>query len=55
MPQADGWIQTTLGISRATENKIFYSLVVVLAIWAVRSIVLGILWRRTHDARLRYR
>ena len=55
MLQADGWIQTTLGISRATENKIFYSLIVVLAIWAVRSIVLGILWRRTHDARLRYR
>ncbi len=52
MPQADGWIQTTLGISRATEGKIFYSLVVAGIAIALKDIFLNlagwlfIVWRR---------
>ena len=55
LDQAGSWLQTTLGISRETENRILYTLVVVLALWAIQRIVLGLVWRRTHSARLRYR
>jgi small-conductance mechanosensitive channel len=55
MEQAAGWLETTLGISRETENRIFYTLVVLLALWTIERIVLGLVWRRTHNARLRYR
>jgi len=55
MAQSGGWLQTTLGISPDTENKILATAVVLLGLWLVRRVVLAILWRRTHDARLRYR
>jgi small-conductance mechanosensitive channel len=55
MEQAASWLEATLGISRETENRIFYTLVVLLALWTIERIVLGLVWRRTHNARLRYR
>src|SRR5437660_7691210 len=55
MIQDGSWLQTTLGIGSATENKLLYTLLVVVALWVVQRIVLGVVWRRTHDARLRYR
>ena len=55
LDQAGSWLQTTIGISRETENHVFYTLVVVLALWAIQRIVLGLVWRRTHNIRLRYR
>ena len=55
LDQAGSWLQTTLGISRETENHIVYTLAVVLALWAIQRIVLGLVWRRTHNIRLRYR
>jgi small-conductance mechanosensitive channel len=51
----NGWLQTTFGISDATENKIVATLAVIIGLWLVKRIVLVIVWRRTHDARLRYR
>src|SRR5437660_5231484 len=55
MAQSGGWLQTTLGISPDTENKILATAVGLLGLWLGRRGVLAILWRRTHDARLRYR
>lgn len=55
LDQAGSWLQTTLGISRVTENRIVYTLAVVLALWAIQRVVLGLVWRRTHNIRLRYR
>ncbi len=55
LDQAGSWLQTTMGISRETENHILYTLAVVLALWAIQRIVLGLVWRRTHNIRLRYR
>jgi small-conductance mechanosensitive channel len=55
MTQADTWLQTTMGISRATENKILSTVAVIAGLWVVRGLVLALVWRRTHDARLRYR
>jgi small-conductance mechanosensitive channel len=50
-----GWLQTTFGVSAATQNKIAATAVVVLAVLVIRRIILGVVWSRTHDARLRYR
>jgi small-conductance mechanosensitive channel len=50
-----GWLQTTFGVSTATQNKIAATAVVVLAVLIIRRIILGVVWSRTHDARLRYR
>jgi len=55
MEQAAGWLETTLGIGRETQNRILYTLAVLLALWIVERVVLGLVWRRTHNARLRYR
>lgn len=49
------WLQTTFGVSVATQNKIAATAVVVLAVLIIRRIILSIVWNRTHDARLRYR
>ena len=55
MTQSGGWLQTTLGFSAGTQSKLAASLAVILILWVLRRVTLGVVWRRTHDARLRYR
>jgi small-conductance mechanosensitive channel len=50
-----GWLETTFGVSAATQNKIAATAVVVLAVVIIRRVILSVVWNRTHDARLRYR
>jgi small-conductance mechanosensitive channel len=50
-----GWLETTFGVSAATQNKIAATAVVLLAVLIIRRVILSIVWNRTHDARLRYR
>jgi small-conductance mechanosensitive channel len=49
------WLQNTLGLSPAAQARIVNSLVAILILWAIRRIVLWILWRRVQDVRQRYR
>lgn len=49
------WLQTNFGLSTPAQMKIAASCVVFLLLWAVRFIVLRVVWSRTHDAKLRYR
>ena len=49
------WLQTSLGLSEQTLDRIGTSLAAVLVLWLVRRITLAVVWRRIHDVRVRYR
>lgn len=49
------WLQSNFGLTPATQTKVAASCIVFLLLWAVRLIVLRVVWGRTHDAKLRYR
>ena len=55
MTQFGEWLQRTIGLSAATATKLEATLLVLVALWLVQRITLAIVWRRTHDGRLRYR
>jgi len=55
MTQFGAWLERTIGLSAATATRIEATLLVLVVLWAVRRITLAVVWRRTHDARLRYR
>jgi len=55
MTQFGDWLQRTIGLSAATATKLEATLLVLVALWLVQRITLAIVWRRTHDGRLRYR
>ncbi len=49
------WLQTTLGLSPAALDRITASLAAILILWAIRRIILAVVWRRVDDVRVRYR
>jgi len=49
------WLNTNLGLSLTAQSQIAVSCIVVLVLLIARRIVLGLVWGRTHDAKLRYR
>ncbi|MDH3456016.1 MAG: mechanosensitive ion channel family protein [Gemmatimonadota bacterium] len=49
------WLQTSLGLSEQTLDRIGTSLAAILAVWIIRRIILAIVWRRIQDVRIRYR
>lgn len=49
------WLQQTLSLSPAVQEKILTSLVVIVILWALRRATLVVVWRRSGDVRLRYR
>ncbi len=55
MNQVNQWIQQTLGMSQATQGRIFDSVVAILLLWAIRRTVLWFAFRRSDDVRARYR
>lgn len=55
MEQVSTWIQQSLGIGLATQQKLLASVLVVLAVWALRRIVLSVVFRSVDDIRARYR
>jgi small-conductance mechanosensitive channel len=56
---ADGgvsqWIQNTIGLSDQAVDRLAASLAAILILWAVRRIILAVVWRRVEDVRTRYR
>src|SRR2546427_9780770 len=55
MTQFGEWLQRTIGLSAGTATKLEATLLVLVALWLVQRITPAIVWRRTHDGRLRYR
>ncbi len=55
MEQVSTWIQQSLGIGLATQQKLLASVLVVLAVWGLRRIVLSVVFRSVDDIRARYR
>jgi small-conductance mechanosensitive channel len=53
-PAGGHWLQDWLGLSDTTLSRVEATLIVILALWALRRITLVIVWRRTHSARQRY-
>ena len=48
------FLQTNIGISPENQTKIFYSVVIILVLGAIRFSILKIVWRFTEDPKLRY-
>ena len=48
------WLCSMTGIDPAVSINVVRSLAVILFLWAVRTAILGIVWRRTDDLRRRY-
>jgi small-conductance mechanosensitive channel len=49
------WLQNTLGLSVGVQAQIAVSCIIILALLVIRRITLGVVWRQTHDAKIRYR
>lgn len=49
------WIEHNLRLSLSTQEKLFFTLIVLTTVWAVRLIVLALITRRTTDASVLYR
>lgn len=49
------WLQNNLGLSVIVQGQIAISCIVVLILLIARRITLGLVWGRTHDAKIRYR
>lgn len=55
MDVVQAWIERTIGLSPGMQGKILISVVVIGAIWIIRSIILRISLRRVDDLATRYR
>lgn len=49
------WLSTNLGLSLHVQEQLAVSCIIVLILLVSRRVVLGVVWGRTHDARIRYR
>jgi small-conductance mechanosensitive channel len=49
------WLQDTLGLSAAAQQRLLSSIAAVAVLWLLRRLVLSIVWRRVEDVRARYR
>jgi small-conductance mechanosensitive channel len=48
------FLQDTIGISPENQTKIFYSIVILVVLGAIRFAILKIVWRATEDPKSRY-
>lgn len=48
------WVADVMGLAPETSGRLLWTIAVVLLMWALRSLVLRIVWLRTDDARTRY-
>lgn len=49
------WIEENLGLAPTFQEQIFYSLIVIVIVWATRLILLSIIRRREEDVSYKYR
>jgi small-conductance mechanosensitive channel len=55
MEQITLWIEQNLRLSVSLQEKLFYSLIILAAIWSIRLLVLAVISRRTEDSAVLYR
>jgi len=48
------FLSTNFGINQPTQHKIFLSLLVILFLWIIKLSVLRIVWKQTHNIKIRY-
>ncbi|MBD3366941.1 MAG: mechanosensitive ion channel [Candidatus Eisenbacteria bacterium] len=49
-----GWFADVTGMTPENSEKVLWTIAVIVLMWALRSLTLRIVWRRTDDARTRY-
>ncbi len=54
MPDITGFIQSSAHVGPNTAQNILLSVAAILLLWAIRRVVLAVVFRRTEDARARY-
>jgi small-conductance mechanosensitive channel len=54
MEQLAAWLSTISRTSIDTSTKLVHTAAIVLVLWAVRALILRIVWRRSDDAGVRY-
>lgn len=47
-------IETALGISRDTQVKILYSIIIIFILWVIRFVFRRLIYRRSEDVKFRY-
>ena len=55
MDVLSSWLESTFGMSPPLQERIGTSLLTILLLWAVRRVILAVVWRRVDDVRSRYR
>ncbi len=55
MESVTTWLQATLGLSPDVQSRLLGSVVAIVLLWALRRLVLSVVWRRIDDVKLRYR
>jgi small-conductance mechanosensitive channel len=55
MTAISDWLQSALGLSPGALDRITDTLLAILILWAIRRIVMWVVWRRVEDVRARYR
>lgn len=48
------WMESALGMSPATQEKLVVSLIIIVLLWLFRRAILMLVWRRVEDVRQRY-
>ena len=51
MTAISDWLQSALGLSPGALDRITDTLLAILILWAIRRIVLWVVWRRVEDVR----
>ena len=49
------WLQTNLGLTPDVQSRLLGSVLAIALLWALRRLVLAVIWRRIDDVKLRYR
>src|SRR2546427_8840225 len=49
------WLDQNLGLSPTLQQRLLATIVVLGGLWLVQTVALAILYRRKHDASVRYR
>ncbi len=54
MDQLFQLIENNIGISEATQLKLFKTIIVIIILWTLRYVILKILWKQSRDIKTRY-
>jgi small-conductance mechanosensitive channel len=54
MEYLSDWLCTTTGCSQEVASNVLHSVVTIFVLWAVRFLLLRVVWRRTDDIKSRY-